>query len=305
MWSRLRHFIIRLLQYFPLIILLRVVTIGSIAALIAIALMQNSPPHTTNSTPVPAAPAADRVLYTFNVPGTIEETGDIHESKSPYWWLDSGGRILIHDDVGETLQGDIAKTDPWYREYADTNPEDTEDGLHPQNLLRLVSRNLWNNVRVEASFYVVKDNLSASENRNESNGLFLMSRYMDDGQTLYYAGIRVDGTAVIKKKYKGQYYTMAQETVFQGTYDHAKRPSLLPHSQWLRLQSETVTKPNGDVYITLSMQDTSATSTWKKLIEANDRSQHDHTPPITGNHSIGIRTDFMDVRFDDILAERI
>lgn len=298
------HVFRRMSHHFPFIILVRVLAVGTIGGLIAIALMQNKS-QTPVSTYVPPAVISSSILYTFNVPGTIEEVGDINESKSPYWWLDSGGRVLIHDNIGETIQGELSATDPWYREYADTNPLDTEGGKHPQNLLRLVSRSLWDNVRVEASFLIVRDNHSGSENRNESNGLLLMSRYGEGGQTLYYTGIRVDGTAVIKKKYKGEYYTLAQKQIFPGTYDKDKKTNLLPHGRWIRLRSDTVTEPDGNVRISFFMQDTAETDTWKTLLSATDSSQFDNTPPITGKHSVGIRTDFMDVRFDDILAEKI
>ena len=39
---------------------------------------------------------------------------------------------------------------------------------------------------------VEADHFSTSPNRNSSNGVLLMSRYSDSGDTLYYAGMRVD-----------------------------------------------------------------------------------------------------------------
>lgn len=275
--------------------------------LIVIAMAQNpqnptSPPPV--QTPVPAAEVGERLLYTFNIDGIINETAPMSDSNSPYWWLDSGGKLIITNGVGETIQGDLPKNDPWYKEYLDTNAEDTENGLHPQNLLRLVSRSEWENVRVEASYYIVKDNISVSANRNESNGLLLMSRYTDDGQTLYYAGIRVDGTAVIKKKYKGTYYTMDQKQIFPGTYDHDRNPNLLPHSVWIRLKSETITQKDGSVTIRLYMED-KVPDNWKLLLSVRDHSQYEKTPPIKGELPVGLRTDFMDIKFDDILIEKL
>jgi len=278
----------------------------AIIAVITILLVQNPTPKTPTRTTqaVPAADVDTELLYTFNVDGVLDEASPMGDTKSPYWWLNSGGELIIQNGVGETIQGDLPKTDPWYTEYANTNPDDTDGGSHPQNLLRLVSRSTWNNVRVEASYYIAKDNLSASPNRNESNGLLLMSRYSDEGQTLYYAGIRVDGTAVIKKKYKGTYYTMDQKQIFPGTYDHDANPDLLPHSVWIRLRCDTVTNKDGSVTVTLSMQDQSS-GNWKELLSSKDDSQYDNTPPITGAHPIGLRTDFMDVKFDNILMEKL
>jgi len=279
----------------------------SVVALITILLIQSPMQRQAAPVTTPAVPAADvdaQLLYTFNVDGRLAEAAPASDTKSPYWWLNSGGELIIKDGVGETIQGDLPKSDPWYKEYADTNPDDTDGGLHPQNLLRLVSRSTWNNVRVEASYYIAKDNLDDSANRNESNGLLLMSRYSDDGQTLYYAGIRVDGTAVIKKKFEGTYYTMDQKQIFPGTYDREKDPNILPHDTWIRLRSETTTAANGDVTVKLFMRD-AKTHAWKLLLSAKDDGQYDGTAPITGTHPIGLRTDFMDVKFDDILMQKL
>src|SRR5262249_41763345 len=132
----------------------------------------------------------------------------------------------------------------------------------------------------------------------------LMSRYQDSGQTLYYTGIRVDGTAVIKKKYKGEYYTMAQNPVFKGTYNRTNTPNLLPKENWIRLRSETLTNKDGSVSVKFYMQDQTI-GQWKLLLSADDHSQYDNTPPITGPSEVGIRTDFMDVELDDVLMEKI
>ena len=273
-----------------------------IATLIATALFQN--PQTTAPQPVPAAQVPTTFRYTFNVDGSLAEIGSMENTHSPYWWLDSGGKLVIKDGVGETIQGDLPASENWYQEYARTNPDDTDGGVHPQNLFRLVSRSTWDDVRIEVSFKIVKDNLSKSANRNESNGLLLMSRYGEDGQTLYYSGIRVDGTAVIKKKYKGTYYTMAQEKVFPGTYDRDSRPNLLPHDGWIRLRGETVTNIDESVSVRLYMQDKEP-GKWKLLVSARDNSQHEDTKPIVGANPIGIRTDFMDVQFRDIVMEKL
>lgn len=285
----------------------RSLVLAAILLLVTIAILLNFRTNTPKAL-VPAARIDDYLLYTFNVPGTIEESGSMNESRSPYWWLDSGGRVTIADDIGQSIQGTLPESDAWYVEYRDTNPEDTDEGARPQNLLRLVSRSSWRDVRVEASFFIARDHFSKSGNRNGSNGLLLMSRYSDDGQTLYYAGIRVDGTAVIKKKHKGTYHTMAQEQIFPGTYAIDKSSdtsqNILPHKEWLRLRSETSTNPDGSVSVKLYMQDPLDTD-WKLLLSAEDKSQYDGTSPIKGAGYAGIRTDFMDVKFDDILMEKL
>jgi hypothetical protein len=128
-----------------------------------------------------------------------------------------------------------------------------------------------------------------------------MSRYRSSA-TLYYAGIRVDGTAVIKKKYEGTYYTLAQAPVFPGTYDSANEPDLLPHDSWLGLRVETQTASDGSVSVTLYLNRGAG---WERLLSAKDAGEYGGTPPITGGGCLGIRTDFMDVSFRDFSAEEL
>jgi hypothetical protein len=97
---------------------------------------------------------------------------------------------------------------------------------------------------------------------------------------------------------------MDQKQIFSGTYDHDKHPNLLPHNTWIRLRSDTVTSPDGSVTVKLSMLD-KKTNTFKLLLSAIDSGQYDKTSPVTGTHPIGLRTDFMDVKFDDILMQKL
>lgn len=244
-------------------------------------------------------------IYSFNVPGTLDEARRATKSPSPYWFLDSGGKLLIENGVGETVQGALPASDTWRIEYAHSNSLDTDNGYHPQNLFRLITKNTWENFSEQARFYIVRDNFSASPNRNASNGLLLMSRYGDNGATLYYAGIRVDGTAIIKKKYHGVYYTMAQEKIFPGAYSAGGRTNLLPHGEWLGLQLTTVTNPGGTVTLSLALTRDGQES-WMELLSATDTGANwGNTPPITGPAFAGIRTDFMDVKFGSYQAQTI
>lgn len=267
-----------------------------IGLLVGVALVGGSA-SLTNNTDNTAAVASPFIYY-FNSIGTLNETGAMLESTSPYWWLNSGGQLLIKDGVGSSIHGSAPVTNLWRTLYAVSNPVDTDQGTHPQNLFRLVTKSKWQNFSQEAQFYIDQNNLSDSPNRNASNGLLLMNRYADSGQTLYYAGIRVDGTAVIKKKYKGTYYTMAQKAVLPGTYSGSKdEKNLLPHNEWVGLKTETNTNSDGSVRVSLYMKRENETS-WTRLLEATDKGQYGATPPITASGYAGIRTDFMDVRFD-------
>src|SRR6185369_3143386 len=51
--------------------------------------------------PVQATPVLN---YSFNVDGVLQETGSMSQSTSPYWWVNSGGELVIVDQKGETMQ---------------------------------------------------------------------------------------------------------------------------------------------------------------------------------------------------------
>lgn len=245
--------------------------------------------------------ADEPFIYPFTTPGVLLESDESAHSASEYWWLNSGAKLIITEEYGETIQGPLNPLDPWRLEYALDNPVDTEAGFHPQNLYRLVSRKHWGDVRTECFYYIVGDNESLSPNRNGSNGLFLMSRYSPGGQTLYYAGIRVDGQAVIKKKYRGEYSTLAETTLFPGEYSRGKKPDLLPHQEWLGLRMET--KTDGDIVI-IRLYVQAEDGTWQMVLEAIDTTTGSEKP-IFQSGPVGIRTDFMDVRFRDFRAETL
>lgn len=244
------------------------------------------------------------LLYTFNSPGVLYEAGNFDESTSPYWWVNSGGKLLLDDFVGKTIQGDLPLLDIWRIRYLLTNPIDTDNGYHPQNIFRLVTKSKATNQRVEALFKIERDNWGASSNQNASNGILLMSRYVD-GDTLYYAGIRVDGTAVIKKKYQGTYYTLAQKPVFPGTYQERTQTNLIPHREWIGLRVETITNSDNTVSVRLYMRRRTE-SEWKKILEAkDDGTSYGNTPIINTQSHAGIRTDFMDVSFESFRLETL
>ncbi|HEX7586535.1 MAG TPA: hypothetical protein VF390_02800, partial [Patescibacteria group bacterium] len=138
----------------------------------------------------------------------LEESSSMKKSKSPDWWLNSGGIMLSNSQEFSTNFGPLPKDSSWRKLYFKTNPKDTDDGYYPQNLFRLVTNDKWENFSQSVYFNINKLNLSESKNRNESNGVLLFNRYLD-GNNLYYIGLRVDGEAVIKKKIAGKYYTLA------------------------------------------------------------------------------------------------
>lgn len=285
--------------------------LSTLALLVAGLFIFEEPHPSANSGSGAGLPAviASPFVYSFNAAGVLNEADSMQNSTSPYWWLNSGGELILQSGIGETMQGEAPLLNRWRILYALSNPLDTDGGTHPQNLFRLVSKSVWNNVSEEAHFFIVKDNFSTSPNRNQSNGLLLMSRYTGDGQTLYYAGVRVDGTAVIKKKIKGVYYTLAQKQIFPGTYaitaGTSTSQNLLPHGTWIGLKSETVTGSDGHVTVTLYMQNQNGT--WVRILSAVDDggTSVGHTTPIIGAQYSGVRTDFMDVELSNFRAQNI
>lgn len=242
---------------------------------------------------VSAASVGSSYLYNFNQEGSLAEASSMGATTSPYWWVNSGGYLNLSDGKGHTVKGSLPITDPWRILYAANNPTDTDQGAHPQNIFRLVTRSKWQNAQQEAYFVVDRDNLSASPNRDSHNGLLLFNRYQD-GNNLYYAGVRVDGAAVIKKKKNGVYTTLALvKGVYPGTYNRNTSPNLLPKNKWIGLRSEVMNQADGSVNIRLYM-DKGWSGNWQLVAEATDRSS-----PITAAGYGGIRTDFMDVTFEN------
>src|ERR1051326_262521 len=150
-------------------------------------------------------------------------------SASPDWWVNSGGRFIASGGLGQTIHGELADNDRWRIAYAQSNPTDTDGGYHPPKIFRFGTRSRWRSFDQQVHFRIDRMNLSTSPNRNASNGVLLFNRYQD-GQTLYYTGVRVDGAAVIKKKLSGTYTTLAYGGLFPGfgSYDRDAQPNLLP-----------------------------------------------------------------------------
>ncbi len=234
--------------------------------------------------------------YPFNYDGLLYEAGSLDESPSQYWWVNSGALLRIENGVGETNIGPLAQNDKWRIMYRKDNPRDTDNGYYPQNIFRLVSKGQWESFSEQAYFQIVKNNLSQSENRNESNGLLLFLRYMDENN-LYYAGVRVDGEAVIKKKINGKYYILGEVQIIPGDlYDRKNNPSLLPLNTWIGIKSEISDVSKDETRVKL-YTDIGRTGNWTLALDVIDNSLGGKN--LKGKGYTGIRTDFMDVKFDD------
>lgn len=234
-------------------------------------------------------------LYNFKVEGELHETGSMQKSKSPYWWLNSGGVMTIKEGSGQSNQGDLTALSKWRILYNLNNPIDTDGGYHPQNIFRLVTKSSWQDFSEEAIFKINKINLSQSPNRNVSNGVLLFLRYKD-GNNLYYVGVRVDGTGIIKKKVNGEYFTLAQEKIFEGQYHRHDNPNLLPLNTWFGIRAEIKNIEDQSVAIKLFV-DPLNTEEWQLVLQTIDDATGFDGLPINNKGFAGIRTDFMDVEF--------
>lgn len=240
--------------------------------------------------------------YLFDSVGTLNEAGSMTVSTSPYWWVNSGAQLVLSAGTGKTIQGSLPENDKWRKLYATANPTDTDNGYHPQNIFRLITKGMWHNYTQQSYFKINNYILSDSPNRSESNGLLLFNRYVDS-QNLYYTGVRVDGTAVIKKKKGSTYYTLAQQKIFPGTYNRATSPNLIPTKKWIGVRSEVSTTSDHKVSIKV-YTDVGKTGVWKLVASAIDDGLKSNGI-IDNRASAGIRTDFMDVEFNDYRIEEI
>lgn len=231
--------------------------------------------------------------------GILEEAADLNLSKDKCWWLDSGAFFSVTGGVGQTLQGDSVENSFWQLQYAKNNPEDTNNGARPQNIFRLVNRNKWINNTQEVLFKINKYDQSKSKNRNESNGVLLMSRYLD-GDNLYYAGIRVDGMAVIKKKTNGVYTTLATAPFEE--IKNINSSNLLPINKWIGEKLITENQKDGSVNLKFFVN-FGDSEDWKLLLEVTDTLHMSGSPPFTGPGHVGIRSDFVDAEFSNFVVE--
>jgi hypothetical protein len=236
-------------------------------------------------------------LYKCSVNGILSETGSMSESSSAYFWMNSGAYTYLKDGVCQTIQGELPTKNKWSKYYKISNPVDTDNGLHPQNIYRLVTRFMPNpSFSQEVSFNIAKHNPSLSPENDAWSGFLLFQHYQSGGQTLYYSGIRYDGHAVIKKKKDGVYTTLAEVPYFRdsGTYNKVTNPTLIPLGQWMGIKSEIKNNPNNTVSLKLFISPNND-GVWNLVASTTDT-----TDPILTNGYAGIRTDFSDVTWDNL-----
>lgn len=251
----------------------------------------------TSSHAVSAANVTSPFRYTFNQSGTLMEAGSMSESSSPYFWVNSGGKMELKNGLGMTVQGSLPVVDATRQLYAKMNSLDTANGTMPQNTFRLVTRSQWSSAQESVKFRITKTNLTDTPNRDGYSGIFLFGRYSDQ-YNLYYAGIRQDGEAVIKKKIGGTYHTLGEKQVFgeQADYDRWSNPNLMPANTWMGIRAKYENLADGSVRIQLYL-DKNNSGNFTQILSVIDSGTGG--APFTNKGYAGIRTDYMDVQFED------
>lgn len=237
--------------------------------------------------------------FVEQTPIWIEETGSMEESSSDEWWVNSGAYITKTEHGFATAQGELPLFSLWRPRYFLANPRDTDNGAYPQNIFRLVNKNRWENGEQTVYVRIQKLNISESPERDAWSGIFLFQRY-EDGDNVYYAGLRQDGAAIIKKKINGVYYTMAYARLFgrDTSFHRDTNPNLIPGATWIGLRTETATREDGSIVIRLFM-DKEQKGNWELVAEAIDDGARYGGAALAKEGYGGIRSDFMDMEFRD------
>src|SRR6185503_13778796 len=196
--------------------------------------------------------------YTFNNPGTLNEALSIAQSTSPYFWLRDGGILAIAGGAG--TQRDAGR-------------------------FLLLERALVRDSTTDALLNRTAEVFSSAADAQPYDGEAVYARYGDDNN-FYYAGLRADGTVILKKKQEGAYATLAQAPLFGGTYS-ASHPDLIPHNTWIGLRLSVTTLASGAAKLVFFV-DVGNTGSWKEVLSATD------TTPLAAGLS-GIESDHADM----------
>jgi hypothetical protein len=232
----------------------------------------------------------------FDRRGLIQEAHSISESSDPNWWVGSGAYVYLGNGTATTIQGTLAKDDPFRLSFSSSKSStDTDSGFRPQNIFRMVNRNIWHGDYTEELYfkYLRYNNMTATgKNLEATNGISLMINYQDQ-DNLYYVGLRADGFSQIKKKIGGEYSENENPVqIFPGVYK--AYDNLIPQDRWIGLRALVEHKQDkfGNDMIYLSMYvDKKGNGSWEYVTSFLDQYR------IFKQGHTGIRTDFMDVQF--------
>jgi hypothetical protein len=226
----------------------------------------------------------------------LTEANTPEESTHQFWWVESGGFVTTGNDGWKTIRGALPSEDIWRKSYLRRNPLDTASGYYPQNVFRLLSKEIIPARSQELYFTIDEDRISSSPNRNESSGIFVLSRY-GNVDNFYQIGIQVNGNAVVKKKYNGLYHTLAESKILLSEYNEETKESLLPKSTKIGIKTEFEVIED-TLLIKLYIDQGEG---WSLALETEDNG--DAYGPVLPDGRIGIKSDFMDLNFIDYLLD--
>lgn len=218
-----------------------------------------------------AAAAASSWWYNFNSAGTLAQSASATQSRSQYLWLAAGRSLVIQNGIGATPAG--------------------------TTIYQLFNKTSVTNASVQIDVNRVKDNLSNSADRKSYLGESIITRYTD-ANNYYYAGIRADGAAVIKKKVNGVYTTLAQKQVLPGTYSTTNY-DLMPQGKWMSLKLVVADNAGGQPVLTFST-DIGRTGTWTQALAVTDTSA-----ALKSAGLVGIQNDYADAQFDNFIVSDV
>ena len=232
----------------------------------------------------------------FDRHGLIHAVHLMSESSDPNWWLGSGAYVYLDNGIASTIQGTLAKDDPFRLGYLESKSSaDTDSGFRPQNIFRMVNRNISSGDYTEDLYfkYLRYNNVTAAgKNLGATNGVSLMINYQDENN-LYYVGLRADGFSEIKKKIGGEYSVNENPIqVYPGVYK--AYDNLIPQDRWIGLRALVEHKQDnfGKDMINIAMYiDKKGDGSWEYVTTFLDQNR------IFKQGHTGIRTDFMDVQF--------
>lgn len=103
-----------------------------------------------------------------------------------------------------------------------------------------------------------------------------------------------------KKKLRGTYSTLKSNKVYSGHYNIDFSPNLIPTNRRIGIKTKISTNVKGKIDITMYLDDPQLGEGWTQVLQVED-SEADSELILKKGYA-GIRSDFMDVIFDDYQA---
>jgi hypothetical protein len=244
------------------------------------------------------------VIDNFVLDKVYEEVWESSRNFTDRWWVNSGAFFFVKSWTWSTVQWELEAGSKWQVSYSKYGGWlETDWWFHPQNIFRLILNEKFKSFNQEAYFKINRYILSTDVHRRDPNWILLFNRYVDSNN-LYYTWIRVDWNAIIKKKLKWNYYTLASKKILDWVYNRDTNPNLLPVNSWIWIKSEIKNLNEKSVIINL-YSDLKNDWNWILVLSAIDNVDTSSIDIINESWYAWIRTDFMDVDIDRYYIKEI